>query len=495
MTNRTHSPHSNPIAMQRYTSLPDDMYVALAPTRSESPTMLTVNTGLIEEYGLSVEWFESADALGLLSGNHDYDGASPIAMAYSGHQFGHFSPLLGDGRAHMLGQLETADGKWVDVQLKGSGRTPFSRGGDGRATLGAVIREYLISEAMAGLGIPTTRTLALVTTGESIMRDYQMVPGAIQVRTAESHLRVGSFQYAYSKLGKDGVKALADFAIEQHFPEIKGRDDKYPAFLEAVSLRQADLISQWMLVGFIHGVMNTDNAAIVGESIDFGPCAFMDDFKANKVFSSIDRDSRYAWKQQASIGYWNLQRLAETLLPLFDDDTDNAVKTAETQIGAFIPRFQLAFQEGLKRKLGIASDSDAADAFVDNVMPVLEDEHIDFTLFFDALTSVAEGGSEDILLRYFDNAEKGKDWLKKWRQFSDRDQATLTAMRNANPALIARNHQVEKAIDDATERNDFTLFHRLSNALKTPYVVSDKNVDLQEAPLPEQCVLRTFCGT
>ncbi len=312
---------SNPVTLQRYKTLQEGFYIDMPPAQPPSPALVELNTSLLESYGVNKAWFHSEDGIGFLSGNHDYEGSSPLAMAYSGHQFGHWAPVLGDGRAHMLGQIETDDGSLIDIQLKGSGRTPFSRGGDGKATLGAVIREYLISEAMAGLGIPTTRTLAVLTTGEQIIRDFRHVPGAIQVRTATSHLRVGSFQYAHSRLGKDGVQALADFAIEHHFPALKGREDRYAAFLYEVGQRQASLIVKWMLSGFIHGVMNTDNMSIVGESIDFGPCAFMDEFKSGKVFSSIDTAGRYAWNQQAAVGYWNLQRLAETLLDLIDEDS------------------------------------------------------------------------------------------------------------------------------------------------------------------------------
>ncbi|CZF85527.1 protein adenylyltransferase SelO [Grimontia marina] len=485
----------NPIKHQVYLSLPEDMYSPLAPRRVESPSLLALNKALLDEYGLASNWFEDAKGIHFLAGNGDYDGESPVAMAYAGHQFGHYSPLLGDGRAHMLGQVQIANGAYVDVQLKGSGRTPYSRGGDGRATVGAVVREYLISEAMAGLGIPTTRTLAILGTGESVMRDYQMVPGGIQVRTGASHIRVGSFQYAYAKMGKDGVQALADHLIEHHFVEVASHEDKYPALLEAVAVRQAQLISKWMLVGFIHGVMNTDNMSLVGETIDFGPCAFMDEFKAKKVFSSIDRDGRYAWDQQANIGYWNLSRFAETLLPLFADDSDEAVKIAEDKLQTYIVTFQELFQEGLMAKLAITANSKEADAFVNQALPTLESERIDFTLFFDALTRVANGEEKTELLSLFDNQDKGRAWVSEWNSLKDDSEATLKAMREANPALIARNHQVEKAIEDAMEKNDSALFHRLAEALKTPYTISEENRDLQTPPAPEERVLRTFCGT
>ncbi|MDD1783415.1 YdiU family protein [Enterovibrio sp. ZSDZ35] len=486
---------TNPISNQIYLDLPNDMYTPLTPKRVESPTLLALNHDLLKSYGLDCEWFEDAEGINYLAGNGDYSASNPIAMAYAGHQFGHYSPLLGDGRAHMLGQLKISDEQYVDVQLKGSGRTPYSRGGDGRATVGAVIREYLMGEAMAGLGIPTTRTIAILSTGENVMRDYQMVAGGIQARTASSHIRVGSFQYAYAKNGESGVKALADHLIQYHYPELSERDDKYPALLEAIGIRQATLIAQWMLVGFIHGVMNTDNMSLVGETIDFGPCAFMDEFKASKVFSSIDRESRYAWNQQANIGYWNLSRLAETLLPLFDSDSEQAIKIAEARLQTYVSTFQETFQQGLKAKLGITSDNELAKDLINSALPTLEREGIDFTLFFDALTRHAIGESDAELLLLFSTPDVGQAWLSQWKQVRDSSEEAVKAMRQANSALIARNHQVEKAIDDAMERNDFTLFHRLAEALKTPYEVSQQNRDLQAAPEPQERVLRTLCGT
>ncbi|WP_394210843.1 YdiU family protein [Enterovibrio calviensis] len=486
---------SNPIQHQVYHALPDDVYSDVPPVRVEQPSLLALNHDLLSQYGLASSWFESAEGINFLAGNHDYAEQHPIAMGYAGHQFGHYSPQLGDGRAHMLGQFKDANGQLIDVQLKGSGRTPYSRGGDGRATRGAVIREYLISEAMAGLGIPTTRTLAMISTGDQVMRDYQMVPGAIQVRTATSHIRVGSFQYAYAKLGQSGVKALADFLIEHHFSDIAESDDKYLALFEAICVRQANLIAQWMLVGFIHGVMNTDNMSLVGETIDFGPCAFMDEFKTNKVFSSIDRESRYAWDQQANIGYWNLQRLAETFLPLLDSDSDKAVEKVQAPLTTYINTFQHAFEQGLKRKLGVTVSTPDAEDFVNHALPMVAAEGMDFTQFFDALTRVAQGSPNSDVLALFSNQEKGEQWLNSWQEIREHSTETVSAMRTANPTLVARNHQVEQAIQDATERDDFALFHRLNEALKTPYTVSEENQDLQAAPAPNERVLRTFCGT
>ena len=295
----------NPIRFQYYRELPADMFAESRPAPTSAPTMLAINQGLLDQLGIDSTWFSSEAGLSILSGNSIDETNHPIAMAYSGHQFGHWSPVLGDGRAHMLGQVKTARDEYLDLQLKGSGRTKFSRGGDGLATLGSVIREYLLSEAMAGLGIPTTRSIAMLATGDRIARE-QLNPGAILLRSAESHLRVGSFHDAYANLGKSGVKALADFTIARHYPELAEAPEKYLELLSAIGERQASLIAEWMLVGFIHGVMNTDNMSIVGDTIDFGPCAFMDEYNPDKVFSSIDEQGRYAWDQQPMIGCWNL---------------------------------------------------------------------------------------------------------------------------------------------------------------------------------------------
>lgn len=481
---------TNPITQQRYLGLPEAMFTAIAPAPTPVPKLVALNQPLIGKFGLNKEWFNSAEALATLSGNADYP-TQPLAMAYAGHQFGGYSPLLGDGRAHMLGQLQTSKDEWIDVQLKGSGATPYSRGGDGKSTLSAALREYLVSEAIAGLNIASTRSLAVISTGEWVQREQHQA-GGIVARLAKSHLRVGSFQYAAATLEREALQAVADFAIEHHFPSLASQANPYGLLIESVAARQAELISHWMLVGFIHGVMNTDNMSIVGETIDFGPCAFMDEFVPSKTFSSIDHQGRYAWSQQGSIAYWNLARFAESLLPLLDDDQDAAISKAEAALKPYEGQFREHFVNGLKRKLGITQTGPEVDAFVEQTLPTVAKAQVDFTIFFTRLTDLAAGGSETPLLDLFDDQTKAQTWLTQWRELSD---ANADSMRQANPALIARNHQVEKALADASERDDWALFNRLADALANPYQVADKNVDLLTPPMPQERVTQTFCGT
>jgi uncharacterized protein YdiU (UPF0061 family) len=394
----------------------------------------------------------------------------------------------------MLGQMVAADGSVIDVQLKGSGRTEFSRGGDGRATLGAVLREYVVSEAMAGLGIPTTRSIAIIGTGEDVFRE-RMLPGAILARSATSHVRVGTFQYASSTLDVDGVQALADFVIARHFPELDQLDDKYLELLNAVVERQASLIAQWMLVGFIHGVMNTDNMSIIGETIDYGPCAFMDAFHPNKVFSSIDRFGRYAWDQQPSIAHWNLTRFGETVLPLLHKTPASAAELAGELIGEFVPLFRNAFHEGMRYKLGVSTNTDMVAKFTETTLAAMAESGMDFTVFFDRLTQVAAGETDSIVLELFSNQRKGVSWLEQWAALRSESPDALASMRRANPAVIARNHRVEQAIDAAVEREDFDPFRRLCRVLANPFEINPVNQELQLPPRPEERVTQTFCGT
>ncbi len=485
-----------PIARNHYARLPEAFYSGDKPDPVKQPQLLILNKELLAEYQLDADWFESEAGLAVLSGNVAQADPAPVAMAYAGHQFGHRVPLLGDGRAHMLGQLNTAAGL-IDVQLKGSGHTRFSRGGDGRATLKSVLREYLISEAMAGLSIPTTRSLAVIGTGEDVFREYPE-PGAILVRTARSHIRVGSFQHA-ANVGTDEVRALADHMIEHHYPELADSPDKYAELLHAAGLRQANLIAQWMLCGFIHGVMNTDNMSLVGETIDFGPCAFIDEFDPEKVFSSIDRNGRYAWARQPSIGLWNLTRFAETLLPLFANEQDDAVAVAESKLQTYMPAFQDAFYQGLGEKLAFSPESqeqaDAMHRFGDKTLALMHAQSLDMTVFFDTLARVAGGAQPTALIELFSDADAGEAWVSQWTELADTGDDAVATMRAANPALIARNHQVEKALVNAADNNDFTLLHRLAAALKNPYEVDESNLDLKTPPQPAERVQATFCGT
>ena len=483
----------NPMSLNSYRALPKHMFSHDVPVATRKPQILILNNELLREYEIAETWFRSTEGLGILSGNAVNSDNPPIAMAYVGHQFGHRAPMLGDGRAHMLGQMHTAHGN-VDIQLKGSGPTTFSRGGDGRATLASVLREYIVSEAMAGLGIPTPRSLAVITTGDTVYRE-RPEPGGILARTARSHIRIGSFQYAADQPGNDAIGALADYMIEQHFPHVATAENRYAKLLLAIGELQAKLIAQWMLVGFIHGVMNTDNMSIVGETIDFGPCAFMDEFNAEKVFSSIDQHGRYAWARQPGIGLWNLTRLAETLLPLLSSDSDTAVKIAESQLTQFMPAFQTAFYDGLRKKLGLPDKSPDSNEFADKTLALLGEHAIDMTVFFDALTGVASGESEQTILELLADQSSGKEWLTQWQNMRADDASTTQAMRLANPAVIARNHRVEEALLAATTRNDLKPFLRLTEALKNPFSCVPENSELQTPPLPQERVTATFCGT
>jgi uncharacterized protein YdiU (UPF0061 family) len=489
----------NPICFQHYRDLPAEMFAESMPTGSTAPSLIELNNNLLDQLNIDSSWFSSRPGLSVMSGNSIDEANRPIALAYSGHQFGHFSPVLGDGRAHMLGQVRTVNGQDIDLQLKGSGRTRFSRNGDGRATLGSVIREYLLSEAMAGLGISTTRSIAMLATGDSVARE-QLSPGAILVRSAKSHLRVGSFQFAHANLGKGGVKALADFTIARYFPELEQAPSKYLDLLSEIGKRQATLIADWMLVGFIHGVMNTDNVSIIGETIDFGPCAFMDEYKAQKVFSSIDAQGRYAWDQQPTIGQWNITRLAETLLPLFGDDEEKSIEMAQERLSEFIPQFQQSFQAGLMHKLGFSEGSNRTRQLTTEILAAMEQDGVDFTVFFNNLTRAAEGESEQVVINLFNDSELATGLIEQWQGLRAKDSdtslsVTLLKMRQANPAVIARNHQVQVAIDAAVEDNDFLPFRRLCRVLANPYRIDPADRDLMTPPKSEQRVTQTFCGT
>ncbi len=494
MSANVREPLSNPIAYQTYRKLPAELYRESNPAPSPAPSVIEINHGLLDQLGVDATWFDSDRGLSVLTGNAVNDDNRPIAMAYSGHQFGHWVPVLGDGRAHLLGQMAVADGSTIDIQLKGSGRTPFSRGGDGRATLGAVIREYVISEAIAGLGIPTTRTIAMLATGEDVIRE-RAIPGAIQVRSAISHIRVGTFQYAASMGDEQAVRALADFVIAHYFPDLELLPDRYLKLLGAVIERQASLIAQWMLVGFIHGVMNTDNMSIVGETIDYGPCAFIDEFHPNKVFSSIDQHGRYAWDQQPAIAVWNLSRFAETLVPFIDETPASAVSMAQAQLAEFTPVLRGKFHLGLRQKLGLVTDNDVVTKFTETTLTTLAHGGIDFTVFFERLTRFAGGEPQSHLLELFDNAREGAAWLDQWQALRSNDPTSLTIMRRANPAVIARNHLVEQAIDAAVARDDFEPFRRLCRVLANPFEIGPADQELQRPPRPDERVTQTFCGT
>ena len=422
-------------------------------------------------------------------------------MAYAGHQFGHFVPQLGDGRAILLGEVVDADGVRRDIQLKGSGPTPFSRRGDGRAALGPVLREYIVSEAMAALGIPTTRSLAAVMTGESVLRETAL-PGAVLTRVASSHIRVGTFQYFAARRDTEGVRQLADHAIARHYPDAGGqRASATSRCSSAVIARQADLVARWLLVGFIHGVMNTDNTSISGETIDYGPCAFMDDYDPAQVFSSIDEMGRYAYANQPRIAQWNLTRLAECLLPLISDDQDKAVAEAQAAIGEFVEVFDAAYQAGLRRKLGLFTARDDDRALAQDLLDAMAKNQADFTLAFRRLGDAALGPDHDGAVRQlFADPAAYDEWAARWRQRLGRRAADppaerQAAMRSVNPAFIPSNHRVEAVIEAAVNRDDFAPFEELLTVLSKPYEDQPAFSAYAEPPEPHERVLQTFCGT
>jgi serine/tyrosine/threonine adenylyltransferase len=432
-----------------------------------APSFLAQNHDLAEQLGLGKDFFATEQTLQALAGNNRFQNFEPVSLAYSGHQFGSWNPLMGDGRAHLIATLPYG----FEIHLKGSGKTPFSRNGDGRAALGPMLREYIISEAFAGLGIPTTRTLSVVATGEQVYR-RRAEPGGIAARVAKSHVRVGTFQYAAVHLGADSVRTLYEHERARSHPHTKTPSE----FLASVISSQAKLIAQWMCVGFIHGVMNTDNMAISGETIDFGPCAFIDQFHPQKVFSSIDQFGRYAWDQQPTIAHWNLTRFAECLLTLLHEDKDEAVKMATAELQRFVPQFEEAFETGMLTKLGISERREGDDAFIARMLTVLMDEKLDFTLFFRELT------------RGVSLSEKA---TATWRERCPSPDYEL--MKKSNPIYIARNHQVEAALLEA-ETGNKARFDQLCMLLKHPF--TEQAMPLFEAaPAPDEEVQQTFCGT
>ena len=482
-----------------YARLPGRFAVRTAPVPVRSPRLVALNHRLADSLGLDAGWLASPQGVAVLAGNAVPEGAEPIALAYAGHQFGGFVPQLGDGRAVLLGEVVGRDGTRRDVQLKGSGPTPFSRRGDGRAALGPVLREYLLSEAMAALGVPTTRALAAVTTGETVLRETEL-PGAVLTRVAASHLRIGTFQYFAARQDGDGLRILADYAIGRHYPEAAASDLPYRALLDGVVARQASLVASWMLIGFIHGVMNTDNMSISGETIDYGPCAFMDAYDQSTVFSAIDTGGRYASGNQPQITLWNLARLAEALLPLLGDDEEIALGAAREALASFRPAYEAAFGTGLRRKLGLATEHDRDAALADELLALMAANTADFTLTFRGLCDAALGPAHEAGLRsLFADASGIETWLSRWRErlaLDDVSYETRAAiMRAANPAFIPRNHLVETALASAIGRGDLEPFERLLAVVTRPY---DNRPDLAEYGLPageHERVRRTFCGT
>jgi uncharacterized protein YdiU (UPF0061 family) len=491
---RMHFPFDN-----TYAHLPDRFFARLPPTSVAAPKLVRLNRQLAVQLSLNPDWLSSSEGVEVLAGRRVPSGAEPIAMAYAGHQFGHFVPQLGDGRAILLGEVVDQDGVRRDIQLKGSGPTPFSRRGDGRAALGPVLREYVVSEAMAALGIPTTRALAAVTTGETVMRETSL-PGAVLTRVASSHIRVGTFQFFAARGDVEGVRLLADHVIARHYPEASEVEQPYRTLLDRVIARQADLVAQWLLVGFIHGVMNTDNTSISGETIDYGPCAFMDAYDPATVFSSIDRFGRYAYANQPRIAQWNLARLAEALLPLLAENQEKAVAEAQEALEAFPALFATALRAGLGRKLGLFTQQDDDPSLAQDLLDRMAENQADFTLTFRRLSDAAADASSDAAVReLFADPSAYDGWALRWRQRLDQEpqagMARRAMMRSVNPAFIPRNHRVEAMIAAAVERHDFSPFDELLAVLSKPYDDQPAFARYAEPPEPHERVNQTFCGT
>src|ERR1700761_6783202 len=482
-----------------YAALPANFFARVAPTPVAAPRLVKLNRALAVHLGLDPELLARPEGAEILAGKRVPDGADPIAMAYAGHQFGQFVPQLGDGRAILLGEVIDADGVRRDIQLKGSGPTPFSRRGDGRAALGPVLREYIVSEAMAALGIPTTRSLAAVVTGENVMRET-MLPGAVLTRVASSHIRVGTFQFFAARGDTDGVRRLADHVIARHYPDAANAERPYHALLAGVIARQAELIARWLLVGFIHGVMNTDNCSISGETIDYGPCAFMDQYDPAAVFSSIDEQGRYAYANQPRIALWNLTRLAECLLPLFASEQEKAIAEAQEILNGFPEKFTAAYQAGLRSKIGLFTMRDGDEALVQDLLDAMAKNQADFTLTFRRLADAAQDSKNDgAVAQLFADPAAFDEWAVRWRQrIADEPQSAderRNAMRAVNPAFIPRNHRIEAIIEAAVVSDDYAPFEELLTVLAKPFEDQPEFADYAEPPQPEQRVLQTFCGT
>ena len=509
-----------------YLQLPSSFYSIVKPNPFPNPKLVLFNEELARMIGLRQSDYKSGNGLAMLAGNYFPDDVTSIAQAYAGHQFGHFT-MLGDGRAMLIGEHITPDGKRVDLQLKGSGRTPYSRGGDGRATLGPMLREYIISEAMHGLNIPTTRTLAVVTTGQEVVRETELA-GAIMTRVAQSHIRVGTFQFATAKGDIQQLKALADYSIHRHYSHLEStseiNESRYLMFLKEVIQRQAVLIAKWQLVGFIHGVMNTDNMTISGETIDYGPCAFMDVYHPNTVFSSIDRQGRYAYGNQPTIGLWNLTRFAEALLPLIHEDQEQAIALVEGILSSYTDQFAKAWTSGMCHKLGLnfsfleeganKEEASSIEALIQTLLTLMQKYKADYTTtFLHLMTLITQTDSKSPSINKMDYADHSSpypvdellsseefkrwqaSWLKKLNQLGIDKEQSLTMMREANPKLIPRNHLVEEALQAVLHHNDYSKLTGLLKLLADPFDHTMEIPSEYSTPAPANCNYQTFCGT
>ncbi|OUJ01340.1 protein adenylyltransferase SelO [Acetobacter cibinongensis] len=484
---------------QMYTDLPERFYAPVTPASvTAAPRLIALNTRLAQSLGLDAAWLASPEGVAMLAGQVMPIGLTPVALAYAGHQFGQFVPQLGDGRALLLGDVTDASGRVREIQLKGSGRTAFSRRGDGRAALGPVLREYVVSEAMAALGVPTTRALAAVRTGETVYRETAL-PGAVITRVAASHIRVGTFQFFAARQDHAGLKLLADYAIQRHYPQAAQADAPYGALLECIITAQATLIARWMHLGFIHGVMNTDNMAVSGETLDYGPCAFMEQYDPATIFSFIDEKGRYAYARQPTMALWNLTRLAEALLPLLAEDEDKAVECAQEALARFEPEFQALYLKGLRAKLGLSTEQAEDAALIRGLLEGMQAHKLDFTQTFRSLShqdaidpeNVPQEGTPLQML---------SDWLPAWHQRLAQEpeqssQARAVTMQQVNPLYIPRNHLVEEMIVQAVTQDDYSAFEALLAVTAHPYDNQPGREHYAQPAQPHQQVRHTFCGT
>ena len=497
------SPHFD----NSYARLPSHFFARLPPTPVASPGLIRINTELANYLGIDPAWLASAEGVDTIAGNRVPEGAEPIATVYAGHQFGSWNPRLGDGRALLLGEVIARDGERYDIQLKGSGPTPYSRGGDGRAPLGPVLREYIVSEYMAAMGVPTTRTLAAVTTGQPVFRDSEL-PGAVLARVARSHIRIGTVQYFYSVRDHEALRVLLDHVIRRHYPQLAGENAPYLALLRGVAERQARLVAQWQMLGFIHGVMNTDNMLLSGETIDYGPCAFMDAFDLDAVFSSIDHNGRYAYRNQPAIAHWNLMCLAQAMLPVLHEDEPTAVAAAQEVLSKFPAWFETAHQAELNRKLGFTGEfgiahADQLRALGVELFRLMAQERSDFTLAFRRLAELATPATSPTpfasIAHLFEFPAAFTAWLGQWQSLLAADavdsRQRRESMTRANPALIPRNHLVEEVIAAAVQNADFTPFHRWVDTLRNPHRFEPGMDHYARPPRPDEIVRATFCGT
>ena len=483
-----------------YARLPGQFYTRQAPAPALAPEAIRVNRRLAEQLGIDANWLDSEAGTQVIAGNAVPPGAEPLASVYAGHQFGGYNPQLGDGRAILLGEILSLEGRRFDLQLKGSGPTPYSRGGDGRSPIGPVLREYVVSEAMYRLGVPTTRALAAATTGDKVQRD-ELYPGAVLARVASSHIRIGSFQYFAARRDIDALALLADHVIDRHYPNAKNSDNPIVAMLEAIISQQAQLVARWQLLGFIHGVMNTDNVLVCGETIDYGPCAFMDQFNPDQVFSSIDHAGRYAYRQQPAIAHWNLSMLAQALLPILDSDQERAVALAQTAINAFPDQFLQANTQGMAHKLGLQTIEERDMELVEDLWQLMAEHALDFTLTFRRLADLAseDNEAEGSVADLFEFPHSVRPWLERWytrlAQESTSSTERQALMYRNNPVFIPRNHLVEAAIVAATDSGDLSPFNQLMDILENPYQYHKALAHFATPPNPDQVVRQTFCGT